>query len=148
MTGISEKCTNHSALYKEISIQKSISIPQLVSLANICTLLHFPDVCLVTVTTFPQSVYFAIRQTTWYCLSTHHLFACYVYTGREKAIQSLSVLSMQTWAIPSMCATFTNSLWEMDKWPISVQVHSSYTATFIHKWQLFITYTSCENRVQ
>lgn len=34
----------------------SISFPQLVSLVNICTLLHLPDVCLVTVTTFPQFV--------------------------------------------------------------------------------------------
>jgi hypothetical protein len=68
-------------------------------------------------------------------LSVHtcHLFACYVYMGHEKVIRNLTLVSMQTWAIPSMFATFTNSLWEMDKWPIFVQVHPSYTAIFIHK---------------
>jgi len=68
--------------------------------------------------------------------------------GHKKLIRNLNLVSTQTRAIPSMCVTFTNSLWEMDKWPIFVQVHSSYTVIFIHKWQLFITYTSCENTVQ
>jgi len=63
----------------------------------------------------------------------------------EKVIRSLNLVSMQTRAIPSMCATFTNSLWEMDKWPIFVQIHSSYTAIFILKWQLFITYILWEH---
>jgi len=40
------------------------------------------------------------------------------------------------------CVTFTDSLWEKDKWPTFVQVHRSHNTITIHDSQPFHKYTS------
>ena len=56
-----------------------------------------------------------------------------------------SLESTRTTAIPLTCVTFNDSLWEMGTWPVFVQVQRSHDVASVHRWQMFVIYTSCGN---
>ena len=46
--------------------------------------------------------------------------------------QQVYIISL-TSAFPMTCVTFADSPWEMDKWPLFVQVRCSHDVRCIHK---------------
>jgi len=52
--------------------------------------------------------------------------------------QQQVLMCRQTLVIPLTCVAFTNGRWEVDKWPIFLQVDHFDELTGIYKWQIFV----------